>query len=313
MMSSKTSPAGGFGARLQGVFCSSRIAPALAGCGSPIRIPAGMKGAHMKHSLLLTVALVAVVQSASALTYVFIPPELKAAYDQASAALAQQQSEKGAIDGMLADLWKQAAKITEDIKAAKDPADKAILQSGYMACLRMIGEYEAKRKQAEAQVAAATLAVAEAKAKMDAGTKTSQVPPTLPSAGTDPNAPFRPTGSGLAEPMPPDVTGGSSYVPGSKPGETPGMTVNLPGWAQTTTSQGSAGSTTPTAPPPVFNPGFTGPSDPGWAGTLPGVNIPFPPILAPGGSGGGSGGGGGGHTHSPTGQDVPMGSSKKGH
>jgi hypothetical protein len=184
-----------------------------------------------------------------------------------------------------------------------------------MSCLRVIGEYEAKRKQAEAQIAATTLAVAEARARMDAGTKVSKVPQQPDPPGNDPNAPFRLTVPGLAEPMPPDVTGGSSYVPGPKSGETPGMTVNLPGWAQTTTSQGSAGSTTPTAPPPVFNPGFTGPTDPGWAGTLPGVNLPFPPILVPGSSGGHTQkpGGSGGHTHAPDGKDVPLGSSKKSH
>jgi hypothetical protein len=253
----------------------------------------------MKHSILLAATLAAAVQIASALTYVYIPPELKAEYDRQSGILAEKQGEKASIDGMLADLWKQATKITADINSTKDPTDKAILQGGYMACLRMIAEYEAKRKQAEAEIAAQTRAVAEAKARMDAGTVVSQGIPRPPA--NDPNAPYRPnTASGLAEPMPePNVTGGSSYVPGSKPGETPGMTTSLPGWAQTAASQPSAGSTTPTVPPTLVPPGTDGYSGPGWQGTLPGgIGLTWPPpINLPGSSGG--------HTHTPGGKDVP--------
>jgi hypothetical protein len=117
---------------------------------------------------------------------------------------------------------------------------------------------------------------------------------SVPASSKDPNAPYRGNTDPRANEPPGGVNVGSStYVPGSQPGETPGMNTSLPGWAAGS-GQGSSAPTGGSNPPmgPFLPPYMTGP---GWSGGQPpfvGIGLPpFNPLtpVLPGGNCGGSG------------------------
>jgi len=111
---------------------------------------------------------------------------------------------------------------------------------------------------------------------------------------TDPNAPFRASNNPAGnEPAGGIQVTGSGYVPVTQPGETPGVTSTLPGWAATTpTGPGSTdGNQPPTGPIPPYltGPGWNGPQPP-----TPGIDLPPPiPVVPCPGKGQSSG-----HSHS---------------
>jgi hypothetical protein len=118
-------------------------------------------------------------------------------------------------------------------------------------------------------------------------------------SSNDPNAPFRANNDRRAnEPAGGVSLGSGEYVPGSKPGETPGMTTTLPGWAGT--SGPGAGSPPSDGSQPPLNPLLTPylPPGAGWENQPPFVGIGLPPLLPPLTPWVPGGHGGGGHGHS---------------
>lgn len=118
---------------------------------------------------------------------------------------------------------------------------------------------------------------------------------SVPASPRDPNAPYRGNNDPQANEPPGGMNlGSSTYVPGSKPGETPGINTSLPGWAQGSGGQGagsSGGSTPPMGPflPPYgTGPGWSGGGQPPFVGIEP---LPLPPLtpVKPGGSCDGAG------------------------
>ncbi|MBI5395014.1 MAG: hypothetical protein HZA91_06915 [Verrucomicrobia bacterium] len=102
-----------------------------------------------------------------------------------------------------------------------------------------------------------------------------------PPQPTDPNAPFRASNNPAGNEPPGGIQlGTSDYVPVTQPGESPGMTTSLPGWATTTPPSGPTDGSNP-LPGPYIPPYLTAP---GWSGPQPpltGIDLPPPLPVAP--------------------------------
>ncbi|MBI5397772.1 MAG: hypothetical protein HZA91_20935 [Verrucomicrobia bacterium] len=191
--------------------------------------------------------------------------------DDAVANLAGKEAEARVLREQLASWNKMKTDATAAIRPLKDryfdrlddlknaaAGTEHLIRGEILMLEGKITENETRKQIAEEQAAAINARLAQLDGEI-AGARTA-----LQNFNPRPNEP--PGGIKL---------GGSDYVPAPGPGEKPGLTTSLPGWAAPSPGQtantGGGGSSTPTPPyPPMLMP----PGSPGWSGQTP---APFPP------------------------------------